>query len=149
MASFVVRRLIASVLVFLAATYHMYLLVAYSCDPLQDLIESNAPNKEQLIASRIRLLDLDVPPPLRYFLWMGRIFGLPFEPFGARHFFDLGVSVGVAVAPEDGRTVEALLSRSDKALYRAKENRGSYVFARDLRTPGPSSAAPSAAELAA
>ncbi len=105
MASFVVRRLIASVLVFLAATYLMYLLVAYSGDPLQDLVESNAPNKEQLIASRIRLLDLDVPPPLRYFLWMGRIFGLPFEPFGARHFFDLGVSV-------DARDVNAMLGQA-------------------------------------
>jgi diguanylate cyclase (GGDEF)-like protein len=48
---------------------------------------------------------------------------------------DLGVSVGVAVAPEDGRTAEALLSRSDKALYRAKQERGGYVLARDLRMP--------------
>ena len=46
---------------------------------------------------------------------------------------ELGVSVGVAVAPDDGRTAEALLSRSDKALYRAKENRGGYVLARELR----------------
>jgi len=47
---------------------------------------------------------------------------------------ELGVSVGVAVAPDDGRTVEALLSRSDRALYRAKERRGGYVLARELRT---------------
>ena len=46
---------------------------------------------------------------------------------------ELGVSVGVAVAPDDGRTAEALLSRSDRALYRAKESRGGYVLARDLR----------------
>jgi len=46
---------------------------------------------------------------------------------------ELGVSVGVAVAPNDGRTAEALLSRSDRALYRAKESRGGYVLARDLR----------------
>ena len=46
---------------------------------------------------------------------------------------ELGVSVGVAVAPDDGRTAEALLSRSDKALYRAKQERGGYVLARDLR----------------
>lgn len=48
---------------------------------------------------------------------------------------DLGASVGVAVAPEDGRTAEALLSRSDRALYRAKQDRGGHVMARDLRTP--------------
>jgi diguanylate cyclase (GGDEF)-like protein len=46
---------------------------------------------------------------------------------------ELGVSVGVAVAPDDGRTADALLSRSDKALYRAKESRGGYVLARQLR----------------
>lgn len=46
---------------------------------------------------------------------------------------ELGVSVGVAVAPDDGRTAEALLSRSDKALYRAKQQRGGYVLARELR----------------
>jgi diguanylate cyclase (GGDEF)-like protein len=50
---------------------------------------------------------------------------------------ELGVSVGVAVAPDDGRTVEALLSRSDRALYRAKESRGGYVLARDLRMADP------------
>jgi peptide/nickel transport system permease protein len=100
MASFVVRRLIASVLVFFAATYLMYLLVAYSGDPLQDLIESNAPNKEQLIASRIRLLDLDVPPPLRYFLWLGNILGLR-----GNGFFNLGVSI-------DARDVNAMLGQA-------------------------------------
>jgi len=61
------------------------------------------------------------------------------------HAIDLGVSVGIAVSPDDGRTAEALLSRSDKALYRAKENRGSYVFARDLRAQGPSPDGPALA----
>jgi diguanylate cyclase (GGDEF)-like protein len=46
----------------------------------------------------------------------------------------LGVSVGVAVAPQDGRTVEGLLSRSDRAMYRAKQDGGGYVLARELRT---------------
>ncbi|MBR0952067.1 GGDEF domain-containing protein [Bradyrhizobium canariense] len=57
----------------------------------------------------------------------------PYEVDG--QVIELGVSVGVAVAPDDGRTAEALLSRSDKALYRAKQERGGYVLARDLRTP--------------
>lgn len=47
----------------------------------------------------------------------------------------LGVSVGVAVAPEDGRTTEALLSRADRAMYRAKQDGGGHVLARDLRMP--------------
>lgn len=100
MASFVVRRLIASVLVFLAATYLMYNLVAFSGDPLEELRESNAPNKEQLIASRIRLLDLNVPPPIRYFLWIGNILGIR-----GNGFFYLGVSV-------EGRDVNAMLGQA-------------------------------------
>jgi len=71
MAAFVVRRLIASVFVLLAATFLMYNLVALSGDPLEDLRDSNAPNKEQLIEARTRLLNLDVIAPLRYFLWLG------------------------------------------------------------------------------
>ncbi|MFD4958700.1 ABC transporter permease [Microbacterium sp. NPDC058389] len=74
MASFIIRRLIASIFVLFAATFLMYLLVAYSGDPLEDLRLSNAPNKESLIEARTRLLNLDVPPPLRYFLWLGGIF---------------------------------------------------------------------------
>jgi len=57
--------------------------------------------------------------------------GAPYDVEG--QLIELGASVGVAVAPEDGRTAEALLSRSDKALYRAKQERGGYVLARDLR----------------
>ncbi len=47
----------------------------------------------------------------------------------AGHDIVIGVSVGVAMSPDDGQTVEALLVRSDSALYRAKQNRGGYVFA--------------------
>lgn len=100
MVSFVVRRLIASVLVFIAATYLMYILVAYSGDPLEELRQGNAPNKEQLIASRIKLLDLEVPPPLRYFLWLGNVLG-----FRGNGFFNLGVSV-------EGRDVNAMLGQA-------------------------------------
>jgi peptide/nickel transport system permease protein len=87
-ATFVVRRLIASLFIFLAATYLMYNLTALSGDPLQDLRDSSAPNKEQLIEARTRLLFLDVPPYLRYFIWIGGVFGLR-----GTGFFDLGVTV--------------------------------------------------------
>ncbi|CAN5527553.1 hypothetical protein BH10ACT7_BH10ACT7_04670 [soil metagenome] len=88
MATFVVRRLIASIFIFLAATYLMYILTALSGDPLEDLRYSTAPNKQQLIDARTALLDLDVPPYLRYFLWIGGILGLR-----GKGFFDLGVTV--------------------------------------------------------
>lgn len=47
------------------------------------------------------------------------------------HEIVIGASIGVALSPDHGRTVEALLVRSDAALYRAKERRGGYVFAVD------------------
>ncbi|KGJ81101.1 ABC transporter permease [Cryobacterium roopkundense] len=73
MVSFIVRRLLVSVLILVAASFLMYMMVAYSADPLQDLRDSNSPNKVQLINARIQLLDLDVPPPLRWILWLGGV----------------------------------------------------------------------------
>lgn len=71
MASFILRRLLVSVLIIIAASFLMYMLVAYSADPLQDLRSSNSPNKQALINARIQLLDLNVVPPLRWLLWLG------------------------------------------------------------------------------
>ncbi|MFC5929510.1 ABC transporter permease [Cryobacterium melibiosiphilum] len=73
MASFVIRRLIAAFFVLLAATFLMYMLVALSGDPLEELRQGNAPNKEQLMDSLSARLNLDVPPYLRYFLWLGGV----------------------------------------------------------------------------
>lgn len=70
--------------------------------------------------------------------------GRPYEVDG--QVIDLGASVGVAVAPADGRTAEALLSRSDKALYRAKQNRGGYVLASELRAADNATASRQAVE---
>ena len=75
MATFIIRRLIAAILILLAATFLVYNMVAFSGDPLEDLRGSQAPNIQQLIEARIRLLHLDVPPPLRYFIWLAGIGG--------------------------------------------------------------------------
>lgn len=48
------------------------------------------------------------------------------------HDIVIGASIGIAMSPEDGGSVETLLSRSDKALYRAKTQRGGFVFAQDV-----------------
>jgi len=53
------------------------------------------------------------------------------------HDIVIGASIGVAVAPDDGESVEALLSRSDKALYQAKAGRGGYVIAHEIATAQP------------
>ena len=71
MVGFVLRRIAVSVLVLLAASFIMYVLAANAGDPLLDLRGSSAANRDQLIAARVAALDLDVAPPLRYFIWLG------------------------------------------------------------------------------
>lgn len=70
MLAFIIRRFGASILVLLVASFVIYNLTAISGDPLEDLRGSTSPNKQALINARIEALDLNVPPPLRYFLWL-------------------------------------------------------------------------------
>ena len=46
----------------------------------------------------------------------------PFELYG--HSVDIGASVGVALTPDHGTTVESLMRSADIAMYRAKANGG-------------------------
>ena len=52
------------------STYLTYQLAAYSGDPLAGVRESTDPKKEVIIAELTKTLQLDVPPPARYFLWL-------------------------------------------------------------------------------
>jgi peptide/nickel transport system permease protein len=68
------------------ASFMAYNLEAYSSDPLAELQQSTAPNKQYLIERLTRDLMLDVPPPIRYFNWLkGLVAGL----WGQ---FDLGMT---------------------------------------------------------
>lgn len=87
MLSFITRRLLASLAVLLVASYIVYILAAGSGDPLSDLRQSSLPNKETLIHQRTELLHLDVPPFLRYFLWLSGVLGFVIGKF------DLGKTV--------------------------------------------------------
>jgi diguanylate cyclase len=82
-----------------------------------------------------------------------RIFEKVSAPYWvAGHDVVIGLSIGVAISPDDGKSVDALLSSSDKALYRAKESRGGYVLARDVPAQIPAETPPAdaaAAQLAA
>ncbi|HEY8913859.1 ABC transporter permease [Lacisediminihabitans sp.] len=73
MLSFIIRRLGASILVLLVASFLIYNLASLAGDPLGDLRGSTAPNKAALIAARIDQLQLNVPTPLRFFIWLGGI----------------------------------------------------------------------------
>src|SRR6478609_6046137 len=71
MVTYIVRRLMTAALILLGASFLVYLLTAASGDPLEEYRAINAPNKQQLMDARTELLQLDVPPPLRYFKWLG------------------------------------------------------------------------------
>jgi peptide/nickel transport system permease protein len=73
--SFIARRFLASLAVLLVASYLVYILAASTGDPLSDLRQSSLPNKTTLIQQRIELLNLDLPPYLRYFVWAGGVLG--------------------------------------------------------------------------
>jgi diguanylate cyclase len=48
----------------------------------------------------------------------------------------IGVSIGIALAPKDGVTLDRLAAGADAALYRAKDRgRGSIVFASEPSAP--------------
>lgn len=73
MLGFIVRRILASLITFIVASYLMYILVANSGDPLRDLRVSADDNREQLLQERIQALDLGTPPWLRWFGWFGGV----------------------------------------------------------------------------
>jgi diguanylate cyclase (GGDEF)-like protein/PAS domain S-box-containing protein len=53
--------------------------------------------------------------------------GAPYEIAG--HQLVIGVSIGISLAPEDGKNPDDLLKKADLALYRAKaDGRGTYRF---------------------
>ncbi len=71
MLRFIARRLVIGLGILLISSFIMYMLTDFSMDYLADLRQSTNPNKEFLIAERIRLLDLETPAYLRYFKWLG------------------------------------------------------------------------------
>lgn len=71
------RRLGMMLVIVFGASFLAYNLQAYSSNPLAVFAESTAENREFLIAKTIRDLQLDVPPPIRYFSWLrGIVAGL-------------------------------------------------------------------------
>ena len=63
---------------------------------------------------------------------------------------DVGISLGVALAPDQGESAEAVMAAADAALYVAKERgRGIAVFAQDISAkPGPAEALSGASHAA-
>lgn len=70
MLAFIGRRIAVSVLILFGSSFLVYNLEAIAGDPLAALAESSAKNKAYLMQRLISQLQLDVPPPARYFIWL-------------------------------------------------------------------------------
>ena len=75
MLKFILRRLGISFLVLWAASLLMYVLTINAGDPLADLRESNAENRDQLMALRVDQMGLDLPWYERYWDWLTGVAG--------------------------------------------------------------------------
>ena len=76
MLAFILRRLGVLGIILFGSSFILYNLAAISADPLQDLKLSTDPDRDAKILALTRELQLDVPPPLRYFLWLRGVFGI-------------------------------------------------------------------------
>jgi peptide/nickel transport system permease protein len=93
MLGFVVRRLAATLVVLLVASFLVYVLTAMSGDPLADLRAAGTRDALVKLASLEERLNLDVPPALRYFLWLGGAAGCLIGRC------DLGISIAQGEQP--------------------------------------------------
>lgn len=100
MLAYVFRRLGMMLVVVFGASFLAYNLQAYSSNPLSGFGESTAENKDYLMAQMIQELQLDVPPPIRYFSWLRGIIG------GLWGEFDMGMArSGVPVIDAIGTAI--------------------------------------------
>ena len=76
MAAFIIRRLGILGVILFGSSFILYNLAALAGDPLGDLAFSDDEEAQQQIAGLRRQLRLDVPPPLRYFIWLKGILGV-------------------------------------------------------------------------
>jgi peptide/nickel transport system permease protein len=73
--AYIMRRLSALIVILFGSSFIIYNLSAISGDPLEALRISQDPNAAQQILTLTRELQLDVPPPLRYFIWLKGVLG--------------------------------------------------------------------------
>jgi peptide/nickel transport system permease protein len=76
MLSYISRRLGISIMILFGSSFLVYNLAAYASDPLAELRLSTDDSAQQQIAALTRELNLDTPPPLRYFLWLRGLLGV-------------------------------------------------------------------------
>ncbi|MSO43449.1 MAG: ABC transporter permease [Candidatus Planktophila sp.] len=76
MLSYIMRRIGVSIVILFGSSFLVYNLAAYASDPLAELRLSTDDGARQQIIALTRDLKLDIPPPIRYFLWLKGVLGL-------------------------------------------------------------------------
>jgi len=87
-------------LIIFGASFLAYNLQAFSSDPLAGFGESTEINKDYLIQRTIRELQLDVPPPVRYFLWLRGVLAVFWGQFTlgqTRNHLDVIETISIAI----------------------------------------------------
>jgi peptide/nickel transport system permease protein len=96
--AFILRRFASTLAVLLVASFLVYQLTALSGDPLMEYRAGNDREALAKIAYLTELLDLDVPPVLRYFYWLA----------GAAGCLVGQCDLGVSIAKGEMLVVDAL-----------------------------------------
>jgi peptide/nickel transport system permease protein len=76
MLNYILRRIGISVMILFGSSFLVYNLAAYASDPLAELRLSTDDGARQRIIALTRDLQLDTPPPVRYFLWLKGVLGV-------------------------------------------------------------------------
>ena len=87
-------------LIVFGASFMAYNLEAYSSDPLAAFGESQDQNKDYQMKRMIRELQLDVPPPVRYFFWFRGVIAALWGQFTlgqTRNHLDVIETISIAI----------------------------------------------------
>ena len=76
MLAYIVRRLGVLAVILFGSSFILYNMAAIAGDPIGELRLSNDPTAQQAIIDLTNRLRLDVPPPLRYFIWLKGVLGV-------------------------------------------------------------------------
>lgn len=76
MFAFIIRRIGVLFLILFGSSFILYNLTAITGDPIGDLRFSTDPEVQGQIEELERFLRLDIPPPLRYFIWLRGVLGI-------------------------------------------------------------------------
>ncbi|MFM5905651.1 MAG: ABC transporter permease [Micrococcales bacterium] len=115
MFGFITRRISVLLVILLGSSFLIYNLEALAGDPLEELRISKAPNAKQQMLVLTRDLQLDVPPPIRFFNWLKGVLGIFVGDF------DLGKTrtgepVGEAITAAIPTTIRLVLGATILAI---------------------------------